>query len=108
VRVLLDESVPRTLAPYIVGHDVTTVVEQGWAGSRNGDLLQLAAAEFDAFITVDKKLPQQQDLRRYAILVVVLDAKTNRLEDLRPLVPLLLERLVGSPASPLVLGIQSR
>ena len=38
---LLDESLPRDLAPAVVGHDVTTVQRQGWAGLKNGDLLPL-------------------------------------------------------------------
>jgi hypothetical protein len=65
VRVLLDESVPRPLAALLKGHDVTTVGQHGWAGIRNGELLERASAEFDVLVTVDKNLPRQLDLRRY-------------------------------------------
>jgi len=42
MRVLLDECVPRALGKELVGHDVITVVEAGWAGVKNSELLQLA------------------------------------------------------------------
>ncbi len=38
-RVLLDECVDSRLARELTGHDVTTVPEAGWAGTRNGELL---------------------------------------------------------------------
>ena len=57
--ILLDECVDRRLARDLAGHSVTTVPRQGWAGIKNGDLLALAEKEFDAFITVDRKLAKQ-------------------------------------------------
>jgi hypothetical protein len=62
----------------------------GWSTIKNGELLALAAKAFDVFVTVDRKLPSQQNLSVLAIAVVVLRARTNRLADLRPLVPNLL------------------
>jgi hypothetical protein len=53
-------------------------------------LLTLAAAQFDVFVTVDRNLSFQQNLGSVPIAVVVLGAKSNRLSDLRPLVPALL------------------
>jgi hypothetical protein len=62
----------------------------GWAGKRNGELLSLAAAHFDVFVTVDRQLPLQHDIAKYDLAVVVLMATSNRLADLKPLVPKLL------------------
>jgi hypothetical protein len=93
VRVLLDECIDRRLALEILGHDVTTVPDAGWAAAKNGDLLALAEKSFDAFVTVDRNLSFQQRLPRFAIAVLVLRARSNRLADLRPLVPRLLEAL---------------
>lgn len=62
MRLLLDESVPRRLRRALPHHEVKIVVEMGWSGIKNGNLLALAAASFDAFITVDKNLPYQQNL----------------------------------------------
>ena len=95
MRVLLDECVDRRLGREIVGHDVQTVPRMGWAGKRNGELLNLAAAQFDIFLTVDCNLPTQHDITRYDLVVVVLVAPSNRLADLRPLVPRLLAALAS-------------
>ena len=62
----------------------------GWTTVQNGALLALAAQHFDVFVTVDRNLSFQQNLSSFSIAVIVLEAKTNRLADLRPLVPKLL------------------
>jgi predicted nuclease of predicted toxin-antitoxin system len=87
VRILLDESLPRQLARHLPGHDVVDVHARGWSGKKNGELLALAAAEFDAFISADRNLKHQQNPSGLAIRIVVLAANTNRLADLLPLLP---------------------
>ena len=87
MRLLLDESVPAKLRRALPSHAVRTAVEMGWSGVKNGKLLALASAEFDAFITVDKNLPFQQNLKTLPVAVVVLDAVSNELPYLLPLVP---------------------
>jgi hypothetical protein len=72
---------------------VQTVPRIGWAGRRNGELLSLAAADFDAFITVDRNLSSQHDIAQYDPAVVTLHAPSNRLADLISLVPVLLATL---------------
>ena len=100
MRVLLDECVDRRLAGDIAGHDVTTVPEAGWAALKNGELLARAGREFDAFITVDRNLPLQQDLSRFSIAVIVLRVSSNRVTDLRRLIPQLLAALpVAKPGA---------
>ena len=49
MRILLDECIDRRLAKDLVGHEVRTVPQMGWAGILDGDLLPLAAGEFDVF-----------------------------------------------------------
>jgi hypothetical protein len=58
----------------------------GWTTIRNGELLSLAAEQFDVFITVDLNLAFQQNVAGLSIAVIVLRARTNRLADLKPLV----------------------
>lgn len=87
MHLLLDESLPRRLRDHLPGHDVVTVVEAGWGGVRNGDLLRLAAAQYDAFITADRNLRHQQNLSALPVAVVVLAAPSNELSCLLPLVP---------------------
>lgn len=84
------------LAGDIQGHDVMTVPDAGWAALTNGELLARAQHEFDAFVTVDRNLPFQQDLSRFAIAVIVLRARSSRVRDLRVLVPQLLVALAAA------------
>ena len=91
---LLDECVPRPLKRDLVGHDVRHVVDMGWSSKRNGELLRLMVAEhFEALLTVDQNLEFQQNVRALGIGVVVVLAKTNRVKELRPLVPQILAAL---------------
>jgi uncharacterized protein DUF5615 len=96
VRVLLDECLPKRLKRELVGHDAKTAPEMGWASKRNGELLALAVSRFDVFLTADRNLSYQQDVSAFDIAVVVLAARSNRLEDLRLLVPRLLEVLAAA------------
>jgi hypothetical protein len=94
VRILLDEQLPRQLAPYFTGHEVRRTQEQGWAGLSNGDLLKHAgAAGFDVFVTGDKNLEFQQNLKASGLFTVVLVAPSNKLEDLLPTIPAALEAI---------------
>ena len=89
MRLLLDECVPARFRKALPSHQVSTVGLEGWSGVRNGRLLALAASKFDAFITVDKNLPYQQNTSSLPVAVVVLDALSNELPYLLPLVPAL-------------------
>lgn len=96
MRILLDESLPKKLALALPDHEVRTVQQMGWTGTKNGELLRLAEAGFDAFVTADQNLQYQQNLTGFNIAVLVLVAESNRLELLLPLVPALnmeLERI---------------
>ena len=96
MKVLLDECVDWRLARDLVGHDVKTARQMGWATIKNGELLVLAGEHFDVFVTVDRNLSFQQNLVSLSIAVVVLQARTNRLADLRPLVPKLLAAIASA------------
>lgn len=94
MRLLLDECVPRPLRRYLAAHTVATVQEIGWAGIKNGALLaRTRESAFEVFVTVDQNLAYQQNLRAAGVAVIVLVAASNRLQDLEPLVPALLECL---------------
>jgi predicted nuclease of predicted toxin-antitoxin system len=93
MRILLDESLPRRLAQELSGHEVQTVQSRGWAGLKNGELLRLANAEFQALLSGDQNLEYQQNMAGLAIAVVVLVAVNNRIESLRPFVPEVLKVL---------------
>jgi predicted nuclease of predicted toxin-antitoxin system len=93
MRILLDESLPRRLSRELAGHSVRTVSEVGWSSVENGELLRRAAGQFDVFVTADQNLQFQQNLGALPLTVITLVARTNKLEELRPLVPELLKRL---------------
>lgn len=87
MRVLLDECVPRQVRRELPGHVVKTVAEMLWSGTRNTALLQLAAAEFDVFLTVDQGIPYQQTLQGLDLALVIIRAPSNDINDLRPKMP---------------------
>jgi hypothetical protein len=74
----------------------------GWSAAENGELLRRAAGQFDVFLTADQNVQFQQNLDALLLPVIVLAARTNRLEDLRPLIPELLSRLAVQPGRTLL------
>jgi hypothetical protein len=94
VKILLDECIDRRFAKRLTEYPVETVSSMNWNGLKNGDLLREAMlAGFDVFVTVDRNLSFQQDFRQVKLCVVVLYERSNRLADLEPLAPALLELL---------------
>jgi Domain of unknown function (DUF5615) len=94
VRVLLDENLPHDLIAGLSAHTVSTVQGMGWAGVENGELLSRASGQTDAFITMDRKLERQQNLSALPFGVVLVVARSNRVQDLLPLIPEILAALV--------------
>lgn len=85
MRVLLDENVPHDLISQFPGHEVSTVQSLGWAGVKNGDLLERARGTIDVFITMDRNLERLHELSDLPFGVLVIVAKSNRMPDLLPL-----------------------
>jgi hypothetical protein len=92
MRVLLDECVPRPLKRDLPEHAVKTVAEMNWQGFENGELLRrMREAGFEAFVTVDQNLSFQQNIQAAGIRIVILVARSNKIQDLQPLAPNLRE-----------------
>lgn len=88
MRLLIDECIDERLRLWFPGYDCQTARFAKLAGLKNGRLLDAAeAAGFDILITVDQNIPDQQNLTRRRISLLILCAPTNRLHDLEPLVP---------------------
>jgi hypothetical protein len=96
VRVLLDESIPVDFAQDLSALDAQTVIGLGWAGLKNGALLRQAAGRFQVLVTMDKNLQFQQNLAAHAIGIVLIRARSNRIDDLRPLVPQILDAVAAA------------
>ncbi len=93
MRILNDECLPRKLKRELTEHDVQTVAEMGWSGTKNGALLRHMNGQFDVFITIDQNLKYQQNLQGTTLGIVQLSAPSNRLNDLLPLMPQLKQTL---------------
>ena len=95
MRILLDECLPKDLAGELPGHVVKTVSQAGWASISNGKLLRLIAGsgKFDLFVTVDKRLPQQNKTSGLPFAIILLRAKSNRMIHVFPFAPEILRRL---------------
>ena len=59
--------------------------------------LGTAAAHFDVFLTMDRNLEFQQNLATLPIAVLVVEAVSNRMEHLAPMVPAILRQLTQIP-----------
>lgn len=64
-----------------------------WSGIKNGALLSLAEAEFDALIAIDQGFEYQQNLKERRIAILLLVSRSNQIEDLAPIVPAALTAL---------------
>ena len=63
----------------------------GWAGTKNSALLKRADEVCDVFVTMDGNIERQQNLASLPFGVVVMGAPSNRMTDLLPVVPELLQ-----------------
>ncbi len=94
MSVLLDECVPKRLLRYLSGYAFTHALDLGWAGKKNGELLKaMREAGFSILVTVDKNLIHQQNVHSSGIAVITLAGKSNRVIDLMPLIPSLLQSI---------------
>ena len=102
MKIILDECLPHRLARELSNYEVKTVQKMGWSKKTNGELLALIAGKFDVFITVDQNLAYQQNMRNLSFAVVVLHVPSNKIEDIRPLLPQIRAALKSSSAGQLV------
>lgn len=81
MNVLVDECVPAKLVRLLTNHGFVTAREKGWGSFKNGRLLSLAEPEFDLFLTCDRNLEYQQNLKGRKIGILLLS--TNHWPTLR-------------------------
>jgi hypothetical protein len=88
VKILLDECLPIDLRHSFSTHEAHTVEWAGLKGKKNGKLLDAAElAGYEVLLTMDQGVEHQQNLINRRIALLVLAARSNQLEALRPLVP---------------------
>jgi predicted nuclease of predicted toxin-antitoxin system len=106
MKILLDESLPVKLSEYISeSHLVFTVKDMNWLGKKNGELLRLIIENsFEVFLTADRNLPYQQNLKDIPFTIAILCGVNNRQQTYIDLIPKLLE-LLEQPELPKVIEI---
>jgi hypothetical protein len=93
MRLLLDEHLPIGLAAELHGHAVDTVSGRGWTGVKNGELLRRMSGQYDVLVTMDRGLEFQQRISTLPFGIILVRARSNRMEDLKPLAPSILSAL---------------
>ena len=83
MKVLLDEMLPNGVRQLLPDHQVMTAAYVGLAGVSNGEMISRAVSEgFDVIVSLDRGIPHQQNLDRYAIGFVLIPH--NDVERIRP------------------------
>jgi predicted nuclease of predicted toxin-antitoxin system len=90
VRIVIDEDIPRELAPLFsgAGMDVRHVEDIGFKGMKNGALLTALSAGCGVFVTGDANLEHQQNLATYDLAIVVIRPQRLVVDQIKPLIPL--------------------
>ena len=89
MKILIDECLPAELrgALTAMGHECETVRRSGYGSKKNGELLTLAEGRWEVPLTSDRRIKYQQNMTGRKVAIVVLCAKSNRMQDLLPLMP---------------------
>ena len=96
MRILLDENIPVDFAAELPGHEISTVVQLGWSGVLNGELMRRARERCDVFVTLDRNIEFQQNIPALPFGVIVVRAVSNRMIHLRPLAAAILVAVAAS------------
>jgi hypothetical protein len=103
MRVFVDECVTIMVMPHLIGHDFVHISNTPWLGTKNGVLLRLVQDDYEVFLTTDRHLPDQQNLRNFNLTFVIMRGISNKIEDLLPLVPdtlTALDKIMGNKPDP--------
>ena len=109
-RLLLDENLPRQLKSHFSAEfDVLTVPDLGWQSKKNGELLTAIDDEgIQYLLTADRNLRFQQNLDKYALIVVVLILFDTRLKTIAPVVADIESGILNAESSAKVIEIDMR
>jgi len=97
MRILIDECLPAALRGTLtaMGHECDTVRRAGFGSKKNGELLVIAEGRWDVLLTSDRRMKHQQNMTGRKVSIVVLCAKSNRMQDLLPLMPACAQALLS-------------
>jgi len=88
MKLLLDHNIPKNFKSYLTDFEAYTAKEMNWDEKKNGELLSLMIEnQFNVLISMDKSIHYQQNISKYPLSIVVLKAKSNSINSLKPLIP---------------------
>ncbi len=87
MRIFADECFNFDLMTHFAGYNLIHISDTTLRGMKNGALLRTVAADYDVFLTTDRHIPNQQNLKKFDLVFVIMRGVTNDLDDLLPLVP---------------------
>jgi predicted nuclease of predicted toxin-antitoxin system len=94
MRILIDECLDERLRNFLPDHDCQTARYAGFAGLKNGELIEAAEkAKFEALLTLDQGFEFEQNLRGRKIAILIFRTRSSRLKDILPHVPRALKAL---------------
>ena len=98
MKLLLDEHIDWRLKELFEPHEVFTVGDIEWLGKQNGELMTLIGEyEFDIFITIDKNIPYQQNLKNLKSALWVIDTPSSKRDYVALFIPMILEEIDNIP-----------
>jgi len=108
MKLLIDECVDERLRLLFPGHDCQTARFAKLAGLKNGQLLDAAeTAGFEVIVTVDREIHHQQNLSGRRLSILLICGRTNRLSDLKELLPAALGLECIKPGTVVMIGLPS-
>ena len=85
MRILIDECVHAGVKAAFPGHAVKTVSESGWRSSKDEPLLAFAEQKFDVFVTIDRNLEREHNLKKSKLGFVVARVPSNQIGSYHPI-----------------------
>ena len=88
MKCLLDHNIPEKFKVYLSDFEVYTTKEMGWDRIENGELLTLMTnKDFNILITRDKDLSYQQNLTKFPISIILLNANNQQIKNYDSIIP---------------------
>ena len=84
MRSLIDECVHVGVKRAFAGHEVQTVTEIGWE-QQGRAAARIRPGRFDVFVTIDRSIQYQNNIRSLNLGIVRVRVKSNRMECYEPL-----------------------
>lgn len=94
MKILIDENIDVGFKDYFTGYDIQTVHDLGWQSKQNGELMKLTNdAGFDYFITLDKNIKHQQNLKKLKFKIILLHSKNSKIDTLKEFIQKIIDSI---------------